>query len=240
MEQNSIKVSKYKAHKVFKNMKQRCYNKNHPFYDSYGGRNITICDEWLNKDTSSINFHKWYYGQGYTDEDIKRLNLSLDRKNNDKGYNPTNCRLANKATQSRNTKLLYKSNKSGFRGVSFKKLKLYWVVSISINKIKTDLGRTMTRLEAAVLYNDYVTKHKLEHTINIIPKFKVFIMSVDSFLVIDKDNSVKDEVIRLNKLLKDEDKNFIKQLTDMKINYKDILYIENIRNNLLYLTTKLK
>ena len=75
------------------NMKQRCYNKNNTDYHSYGGRGITICDEWLNDFKA---FYDWSMSHGYRDD------LTIDRINVDKGYSPDNCRWETNARQAIN------------------------------------------------------------------------------------------------------------------------------------------
>ena len=75
-------------------MKDRCLNPNYHSYSRYGGRGITICDEWIN---DSNAFERWAVSNGYSDE------LSIDRIDNDKGYSPDNCRWVDKITQQNNT-----------------------------------------------------------------------------------------------------------------------------------------
>lgn len=75
-------LSQTRLYKTFTNMRQRCYNSKCPDYCFYGGKGITICDEWLNDFTS---FYKWSMEHGYADE------LTIDRINPDKGYSPDNC-----------------------------------------------------------------------------------------------------------------------------------------------------
>lgn len=74
-------------------MKQRCCNKNHPRDLDYGGRGITVCDEWVNDFTS---FREWANSAGYND------GLSIDRIDVNSGYSPDNCRWADNKTQQNN------------------------------------------------------------------------------------------------------------------------------------------
>lgn len=74
-------------------MKQRCSNPNNRKYDSYGGRGITVCDEWAN---SYLAFKKWAIENGYSDC------LTIDRIDNEKGYSPDNCRWITNKDQQRN------------------------------------------------------------------------------------------------------------------------------------------
>ena len=84
-------------------MKHRCYNLEDKKYYRYGGRGISICDEWLNFD----NFAKWSLNNGYAD------NLSIDRINNDGNYEPSNCRWTNNKQQCRNRRTNIKTQYNG-------------------------------------------------------------------------------------------------------------------------------
>ena len=79
--------------KILSNMKSRCYNPNISCYKNYGGRGITICDEWLN---DTMNFVRWAMANGYED------GLEIDRIDNDGPYAPWNCRWVTRDIQSVN------------------------------------------------------------------------------------------------------------------------------------------
>lgn len=83
-------------------MQQRCYRKSHKHYNDYGGRGITVCDEWLGEHGPE-NFAKWAYANGY-DENAERGECTLDRKDNNKGYYPDNCRWITDTEQKNNTR----------------------------------------------------------------------------------------------------------------------------------------
>lgn len=75
-------------------MKRRCYWENDPHYNYYGGRGITICDEWLD---NPGNFVEWA-----VETKPKDGKYSLDRIDNDGPYAPWNCRWVTMKEQSRN------------------------------------------------------------------------------------------------------------------------------------------
>ncbi|MDD2495407.1 MAG: hypothetical protein PHX40_04500 [Bacilli bacterium] len=86
-----------RLYRIYHLMKKRCYKKeNNDDYKNYGGRGITICDEWLNKENGFINFYNWAMVNGYQE------NLTIDRKDNDGNYEPDNCRWVTIKTQSNN------------------------------------------------------------------------------------------------------------------------------------------
>ncbi|GHT52920.1 hypothetical protein FACS1894106_2710 [Spirochaetia bacterium] len=78
---------------IYANMKSRCYNKKNEHFKDYGGRGITICEEWK---VDFMAFYTWAMVNGYRDD------LTIDRKNSNGNYCPENCRWATQLTQVRN------------------------------------------------------------------------------------------------------------------------------------------
>lgn len=81
-------------------MKNRCLNKNQARYADYGGRGIGICDRWLHGEDGLTGFQCFIADMGTK----PKANYSLDRKDNDLGYSPENCRWASPLEQSRNSR----------------------------------------------------------------------------------------------------------------------------------------
>ena len=80
-------------HSVWSDMKRRCANENRKEYRNYGGRGITVCDEWKNDFQA---FYDWAMSNGYHE------GLSIDRINVNGNYEPSNCRWATKKMQDNN------------------------------------------------------------------------------------------------------------------------------------------
>ena len=86
-------LSKTRIYKTYRGMKDRCLNPNDMHYPDYGGRGITICDEWKN---DFMSFYNWAMDNGYTDK------LTIDRIDVNGNYEPSNCRWVDTKTQNRN------------------------------------------------------------------------------------------------------------------------------------------
>ena len=84
---------------IYRSMKDRCLNPHNAEYSFYGGRGITICNEWLK---FPVNFYEWALSHKYAN------NLTIDRIDNNKGYSPQNCRFISRAEQNRNTSRVHK------------------------------------------------------------------------------------------------------------------------------------
>jgi hypothetical protein len=99
-------LSKTPAFRIWDGMKQRCLNPNSQFYSYYGGRGITVCEDWL----SFENF--------YADMGDPPTGLSLDRVDNDGPYAPWNCRWTDDFAQVKNRRKRPKSEPWKELGIS--------------------------------------------------------------------------------------------------------------------------
>ena len=88
-------LSASRINRIYRHMKERCYEKAGKDYELYGGRGITVCDDWLGEHGFE-NFYAWSMVHGYAES------LSIDRVDTDKGYSPDNCRWVNATVQANN------------------------------------------------------------------------------------------------------------------------------------------
>ena len=86
-------LSKTRLYEIWSGIKARCFNKNNARWNRYGGRGITVCNEWSNDFKS---FYDWANTHGYKE------NLTIDRIDNNGDYEPSNCRWVDNKTQCRN------------------------------------------------------------------------------------------------------------------------------------------
>lgn len=82
--------SRERLYPTWRGMLDRCYNSNHNAFYLYGGRGISVCDEWRNDFWA---FKAWAVENGYDD------GLSLDRIDGNGDYEPSNCRWATRQQQ---------------------------------------------------------------------------------------------------------------------------------------------
>ena len=140
-----------RLYSIWRNMKGRTLNPKNKDYPNYGGRGITICDEWLDVQ----NFYDWAMSNGYSKE------LSIDRIDNGGGYSPENCRWTTPTIQNRNQRI-QKNNTSGYKGVSYHKRDKIFTAQIKVNKKRIHLGYFQTVIEGAIVYNRYIIENNLE------------------------------------------------------------------------------
>jgi hypothetical protein len=136
------KATEKRLRRILTKMRERCSHKaagkpRHYYYES----GIRVCDEWNDFET----FKQWAIAKGF------KIGLSIDRIDNQKGYCPSNCRLANPCQQSQNQRKRCTAQGSRFKGVSPRGSR--WGAKISANKVCKWLGTFQTEEQAAVAYN---------------------------------------------------------------------------------------
>lgn len=90
-------LSHSKIRSIWKNMISRCENPKRKQYKDYGGRGITVCEEWHDLQT----FAEWAYTNGF-DENAEHHQCTLDRIDVNGNYEPSNCRFVDMKVQCRN------------------------------------------------------------------------------------------------------------------------------------------
>ena len=136
-------VADHPNYVAWANMKSRCNNPDDASYKNYGGRGITYCREWEHFE----NFAKAMGikpGPEYT----------LERVDNNRGYEPGNCIWATRHTQSMNRRT-FKNNTSGERGVVLRKKTGRYIAQVNFKNKKYKAGGTFeTPQEARAVYEE--------------------------------------------------------------------------------------
>lgn len=147
-----------KLYGVWQDQKYRCTVKSNHKYKEYGGRGITFAEEFLDVTV----WHKYIMSL----ENAEKATYSIDRIDNDRGYEVGNLRWASKSVQTQNTRRISKANTSGYRGVSKDKNTHRYTSRVIVNKVGCSLGAYATAREAGLMYDYYVLSNELEHTSN--------------------------------------------------------------------------
>lgn len=123
-------------------IRQRCTNPNCEDFYNYGGRGITVCEEWRNDFTK---FRDWALANGYSDE------LEIDRIDVNGNYEPSNCRWVNESIQRTNQRINRVKKSALPIGVSIKNNGRYQS-SIGVKYKRICLGTFDTIEEASEAY----------------------------------------------------------------------------------------
>ena len=99
-----MKKERKRLNSIYNGMRLRCYNENNVNYKYYGGKGVTICNEWL---LSFENFFDWAINNGYNE------NLTIDRIDSEKEYSPDNCKWSTKKEQAYNRSMSVKLTLNG-------------------------------------------------------------------------------------------------------------------------------
>lgn len=156
--------SRHKLYQTWSGIRGRCLNNKDKDFYNYGGRGITMCDEWKNNPKIFVDYISKleHCGEpGYT----------LDRyPDNNGNYEPRNVRWATKHTQVANRGKM-KNNTSGYVGVSLNKNNNKWRSSITVDGCRIYFQYHETPENAVIPRDNYIIENNLtEYKIQVVKK----------------------------------------------------------------------
>ena len=139
----------------------------------YHDRGITMCNEWAN---SFDSFYEWSMKNGWAE------GLSIDRRDNEKGYSPDNCRWAHTSTQAANQR---RENKgiTGYIGVQVNigrdgNPNGNYRASIKWKNVNYGLGNSKDIIYLAKMYDSFIEKYNLPHTKNNVLEYNEYVAPI--------------------------------------------------------------
>ena len=141
-------MAKKRINIIWENMKQRCYNPNNTAFKYYGGKGVTVCEEWIH---NSKAFRDWAMTHGYAE------NLTLDRIDRNGNYEPSNCRWVDMMAQANNKK---NNHILTFRGKTQTIAQWSRETGISANLITVRINRQKRSPERALTEKPIIGKNQ--------------------------------------------------------------------------------
>lgn len=165
-------LTKTRIYGIWSGMIDRCTNPRNPRYLDYGGRGITICNEWYDSSRSGLRDHtdellrfaKWANDHGFYEQDLKTTRnrdlLSLDRKDSNGNYCPENCHFIPKGDQAlnRGTNTVVMFNKPGEEPVKRTVVGLVDQYRVNSNRVHKRLIAGFSPYNAVTMPTRYTRK----------------------------------------------------------------------------------
>jgi hypothetical protein len=129
-------------YRTWHNMLRRCFDDKTSTYGNYGGRGITVCERWM-------QFKNFANDMGLK----PHPSLTLERKDNDKDYDPSNCKWASRSEQCKNRRR-FCNNTTGHTGI--RKIKDRYDARFDYENLRYQLGRFASAEEAKKFRDEFV------------------------------------------------------------------------------------
>jgi len=161
------RFTNHKLYTRYNSMLRRCFDKKDDSWINYGGRGISICNRWADKNSIKFNskkFMNFIYDMGFPSSN----NHTIDRVNNSGNYEPSNCRWATQKEQSRNTRFNKILN---YKGKNYTLPDLADVINISPKTLSVrinDCGWSVEKAVETPLRVNKRTKEKYREGIKLI------------------------------------------------------------------------
>ena len=139
-------MSKTKTYIVWRNMKARCDDTNHPAYENYGGRGVSYAKSWS-------KFENFFNDMGECPE-----GLTLDRTDVLEDYSKDNCKWVDNTIQAIHRRKTNTPTTSRFKGVCFKSAEGKFVGSLTYKGVTYHLGYSLDDRVLAERYDDLLIK----------------------------------------------------------------------------------
>lgn len=174
-------MSKTRLYNIWRLMKGCCFNEKSSGYKNYGARGITVCDEWLKFE----NFYEWAINNGY------REDLTIERKNNDGNYEPSNCKWADLTTQVNNRR-----NWGEVEYYGIVKDNTGYRAQVTVNGEKIYIAHSTNDIEYLVNErNKYIDEHNLPNKKNVFKKLED--IELEPIIYDDYDSCISDDKVAI-------------------------------------------
>lgn len=128
-------LSRSTTYRSWQHCNGRCYNPKMAGYKDYGGAGITVCDRW--REPAPQGFLNFLEDMGE-----RPKGHTLNRVKGARVYSKETCEWASLSLQSFDQKLS-SNNRSGISGVYWSKNNNKWQVTLGVDGVRVDLGRTL-------------------------------------------------------------------------------------------------